>query len=643
MSINNPLEQRFLIIGQYDVAFSKSLDFAFKKNFAKFEPKSKYVNTASLKKEQLMLEILEFQPDCIFVEIVKEELDKDVIKTIEYLRQDPKLSKVIVCGLCENVKNPNLFQYFNVGMNMAFSKGDPVEDMLHNILSFKYEDKVTPQGYAVANLDEKNITKRLICNVFNPIVSLNKQEMTVESFLNIKEGSKEIIRNSKFFTKELGISTELLATEVRKGNLFYNSSKAIDFKLIYCNDARLEEEFRNMVDLLPAKEKGKMTEDDMRKQKLQLKKILDKKSSMQIQKWLKKSQFGSDERELKVLVIDSKGNYFQKYASIKKYKTEKKISVKSITGLVDANLDIEKFYPDIILYQYDEDEDKKLDRVYQANGNATLARIISAIKRLGLANTAIVLFGCPYKIDAIKDSMSFQKIVGTADPLNLSWIEKFADLYLKRSKLKKNLNSSNLAEDVGITYFFNKNERSNFLKLSRSAKMIMLSESYVIIESEEHLPYGFPLQVSNPYNMWITLVPSHGIEMKNNKGMKRYKALVHSITEEERKKIRRYVNDIFFSFLNKEHEADSLEFFKVKLDYLDDQIDSLTNKIDSIKTKFSGKLPKEEADFVKQSEAECKTFEVTKNVLIGDFLKDNPDKTEFIEEYNRERKKNRAV
>lgn len=580
-------KQTFVVIGRYKLSFVEELKFYLNKQYAQFTNEIVFINSFEDVEDvnDLYIKVYESQPMAVFFQILANDEDTMSYKLIDLIRNNPDLDCSSLVGLTDDLSSELNTKMLVAGLDLVFEKGEPVKDLMTNVFSLRHDSRSYKNQYAIADVEKKKLSKRLIMRAHSPIVSLNEKLVTLETNFELQPGAKERIYNAGFFTKELGVSAELQHLDSDDKNRYYNKDYVSFFKLIYCNDARLEEEFKDMLEMMPKRTVEAMNEDDFQRQKITLKKNLDKKAMIKIKNWLKKNVFGNSPKKNRVLIIDSKMTYFKEFNELGKLESEENVSIRAITHLKNADKELKKFMPDIIIYNFDEGTRKTADRAYVKNGATTLARVINAIKRNKLDETVLVGFSCQFTIESIKESSGFQKIIGTPDKLNLEMISKFVNLYNKKQKIKEQYQDK--SKEL-MTHYFDKYDRKHYVEFARSCKIMRFSENMIELECDQKLPYYTPFKVTNPWNVWLTLVPDNIVENRKNTGYYRYKALIHSLNESQREKIRREVNKIYFAGIEAVNQKHNVDFLLNKIKYVQDQmIDNYYNKtsLDSITEK----------------------------------------------------------
>jgi len=161
--------------------------------------------------------------------------------------------------------------------------------------------------------------------------------------------------------------------------------------------------------------------------------------------------------------------------------------------------------------------------------------------------------------------------------MNLKLIFDMAELYKKKQEdleleaLKQKLVTLQVqhpetymgmkAEDIiEKRYYPNQNHNVVFMGFQQIVEMNSLNESEVTFLIDTKLDL-VSYKMDFPVLMGITLIIQEDKEFLSVDGKNQYKGLIHSIGEMEKKEIRKYVNEIFFSALNEEREKE-LEAFK---------------------------------------------------------------------------------
>jgi hypothetical protein len=113
-------------------------------------------------------------------------------------------------------------------------------------------------------------------------------------------------------------------------------------------------------------------------------------------------------------------------------------------------------------------------------------------------------------------------------------------------------------------YYLSKKNPLSFISISHLIKITSLSETDMTFDTERLLNTGvYRLNFPTPMSVTIVADKDTGKLFVENKGIKSYQALIHSVGENDKKKVRQYINEIFFGPLMAKKEKESQEVAKI--------------------------------------------------------------------------------
>ena len=215
-----------------------------------------------------------------------------------------------------------------------------------------------------------------------------------------------------------------------------------------------------------------------------------------------------------------------------------------------------------------ESEDKQL-----------IKRLIEKVKTIDKYNPIIVLLNCHlHTATSLQQSFQYQMIMTNESEISSMLIVSMSTMFLKKQqdkynvlmeqKLKqmktqnpKKFQKYSVSDLKEKRFYLDKKDPMSIVRYSVPATIISLNESELTLACDEVLRMA-TYYVESPFAMYLTFVPiEKGKPFATERGVNIYRALINGITEQDKKALRKYVNDIYFSPL-KEKEAQELEKFQ---------------------------------------------------------------------------------
>lgn len=333
------------------------------------------------------------------------------------------------------------------------------------------------------------------------------------------------------------------------------------------------------------KERVELYQDDL--------KIAKKKH----REWVLNNIDGSRVPITKILFVDKKMRFLLKE---EKPLDQYPYIMQCQTELPEDLNEIDRFRPDIIAIQFPSSIMSEFDAEAFENGEQDksedqvmlerLANILGFVREDKEYRPFVTLFNTPqYTSKSLQDTLKYQHIISNNNQLELASVITMADLYEKKHEKRRRdmiqrrlstLRSQNPKKyrrltlaDIDEPKYYPKTLSSLAIaSYKQEIKLTSMTESECTFESEVELGINNTYRFDFPVPLALTLVPeikregTYTPRAAQKTLAHKYCALVHTIDETRKKKVRLFVNQIFFSALNEQRKREKEEFERMQSD-----------------------------------------------------------------------------
>jgi len=365
-------------------------------------------------------------------------------------------------------------------------------------------------------------------------------------------------------------------------NLFYEYRFAYDFEFKFV-DEKIDE---------PAEEAADENLKNLKKQDLAAKhkqavhqdEVAHVKKKVKL--WVLGNVDDTSQKKTKILAIDRRLRILR---SAEKPLDQYPFAIRCQSFLSEKMEELDTIRPNLIAFHLDEfreedheelnDAKKEEYKQRESQSLATLSQIITCCKEKDKYNPFILLFNCSkYTSKSFQDSYKYPLILVNKEPISLHLVLDMANVYEEKQEkkiedliknkiatLKKEnpqkygrLNAGDFKES---RYYIKKSNPLSHAYRTHAIKIIEISESEMVFETTAELVRG-SYRLSDPTDMSIAIIPDKdkGTLFTDTRGTKTYQALVHAMGENNKKKLRQFVNEIFFSPLNEKRREEFEKF-----------------------------------------------------------------------------------
>ena len=521
-----------------------------------------------------MCDVLLLRPHIVYVDLSYAKNFQ--LKVAHFLRRDNATRKIPLIGLVEN--KSMLKESLLTGMTFTHVKCGEYHDVVYDPYYMAFPSEVKKPKFARARFMkwyETQMVDDFLVSYFTPTY------MHVEGNVKLSKGDKLRIRHN-LPAKIMGTDF-FVVKETSSQNMYYDYKYSYDLEYLFLESPVLDPKLAND----PAQEKIFKAAQDQYLQELT---VYKKK----MKEWVKEHENGLEKKQIKVLAVDQDLWYLK---NSKMTLNECSFAMRSQSFLSDDLEELERIMPNMIAYQfqeYNEELHKDLKeesiKALQDNEQFHLNRIEAIVKKCTKMTDYmpfIMIFGTKkYNSAHFQQKLSHPFILTNMNSMTLDLLSPMVKLLEQKinkkeeEKIKKMLmqlkaenpakNSKLTTTDVrGMQYFVDQ----------RDAELAMLSVSYdiglkTLTESEITFVTEAELQISSyrvaaPIPMAVTVIPLDGKLFNKESGKLHYFALIHSLGEDDKRILRKEINEVFFSPLMEQRKKESEEFSNLNIQTLE--------------------------------------------------------------------------
>ncbi len=431
-----------------------------------------------------------------------------------------------------------------------------------------------------------------------------------EGDMMLEEGS--IIELNTNIPKTLVPSRRYRVKSVDDKNLFYNYRYCYDLEFLFVDEPENEvEKAEDETIGLGEEQKAIIIKQAKENQKYAMAEYHGKldKVKKNFYNWVMEQMSSSHPKKTKVMIVDEKLDFIGRVTqSLDSFP----YTIRLQTRLSDDFYEIYHTRPDIIAMQFydveelkrqmeesydkfthndgtplsdeeiEEEKSKALSELKRQSESAALdllSAIVKKVKSFEDYRPFIVLFSCEnYESSTIQDSLKYPYVIANKSILKLSTVTELANAFQEKNDLKFDIYVENkikelkASDPMKYSYLTPDDFTEKRYYISRQSTLSRANFRYPITlnsMSESELTFSCDLELRQdvyrldfPVDMSLTVVPiSEGVLREKDGKDFLYRALIHSVGEIEKKTVRKFVNEIFFSDLTEKRKAE-MEAFK---------------------------------------------------------------------------------
>jgi hypothetical protein len=188
------------------------------------------------------------------------------------------------------------------------------------------------------------------------------------------------------------------------------------------------------------------------------------------------------------------------------------------------------FKPQIICYQMQQESDDMADDDrLRINGIVTFNLMLNHIRSIANYNPFVLVFNQSSRSQAYRKAYNYDKIIVNKKPFELDYLAMLMDEYQSHSKASDEVK------------YLKPPDKNTTVEINSHIILTSISENIVTFLFEGELPPYSTFKVSDPLNIYITVVPNEtALETKPNYSY--YHGFISNTNEEDKMKLRKLVN-----------------------------------------------------------------------------------------------------
>jgi hypothetical protein len=541
---------------------------------------------------QMYYDILMLNPIIVYVDFTTNLESQIELSSLLY--RENRTKSTIQVGLVEN--SASVKKVKSIPLHFTHVKCGEEFDVVYD--PFKYLiNKVPKPKFAIAKFQKESfIHDKLRVGYISP------EFLHVETNLNFEVD--QVVELELGLPKRIVKSRKFLVRKKSSDNLYYDYKYSYRLDLFFIDKPDLVVIQQNIFDERPEISEAELKEAVVKQYKIDLEEYnaFHRKAKLDFRAWVLDNLSSNTIKTTKILLVDPMMD-FLKGIKTPFYKTPYIVRCQTIVSEELKEIDILK--PQIIGLQISHDTDGHPKNFWNKNDKNKdvddedakrqqlrdfFRALVTKIKSVKNYSPFLVIFNCD-----MYNSVEFQKYFGYAlamayeGPLSFDVIQNMGQIFEKKQKttrdelvkkkvlmLKKQdpIKYKTLAvNDFDELFFYvKKTSPLAFARYKIPIILTRMSESLVQFLCDQELDYQ-SFELDEPTSMSVTLNDDDDDNLftKESKKLK-YQALIHSIDENGKKKIRQFVNEIFFSHVNEQRKQEEDAFnqlnqeMKVKLD-----------------------------------------------------------------------------
>jgi hypothetical protein len=527
-----------------DEAFFKALQGEFAKHVRMPMEFKRFFSARESEIQSFFLDVFRSHPAAVFIDFSKHT--QDYLHLARIINRTPLEHTCVSVGLMDYLSPPEiLIESMATGVKLSYIKSAETFDIVYAVTKLIAPSEIGEHGFATANLEE-DIEGGVPCK----IGYIHPSGLHLETDFKLGKGMKARL-NHHWQQKKIVPSAQVFVKEVSSADIFYHFKYNADVEFLFVD------EVIPLPDMDPA---------DL-KERTQEREELVSRSKKQLSKWLQSNLDTSLEKLAKVLVIDRQFNVYdhQPRSDTNAY------TLRCLPFVVDLRETLERFRPQVIVFALEE-EAEGAKNTFEA-----LETLVKAVKsKFSDQPPFLIVFNCKSSSAVLQQTLSYQQAIASDAELSGELLQKICSVFL--SKLKA------MAPVKSDTVFLRKTNIASVCEIALSLKMLKISESDILFQSDVEIPEGMNLHFKHPVEMYVHVTPAKTQGSK----LPQYLGIIHSIGEGEKKELRRYINGIFFRD-HDEKKRTELEAYQTL------NTSKLQEKLDAIKREQEAKLAEQEA------------------------------------------------
>ena len=504
-----------------DEAYFRALVSEFGKTSKVAYQFHRFFESDEKKIQSFFLKVYKDHPVCIFIDFSKHS--EEYLHLARIISRTNMQHSFISIGLVDFLSPPELLaESMATGVNLSYIKSAEIYDVVFGVFKIISPSEIGEHGFAAARLED-----HFEAGIPAKIGFVSKKGLHFETDLPLSEGNDREI-NHFWRTKKIVPSREVSVVNVTTKNLFYHFKYAVDVDFKFLDDFTAPE--------------GMMEATVEEKQQERVELLL--RHQDQLSKWVSENQTQSLKKKSKILVVDNEFHFYNDQP-----RTDKNpYMIRSLASAADIVSELEKLFPQLIALNLDPP-----DNPDPVNTLEQLEVIINSINLvLQDKKPFVIVFNCKLTSNALKEKYDYENIMAIGNEISVDLTIKMMELIDK--KIEKLTPPVKNKEEV---VYLNKNNVASNGEISLPITITKLSELDMVFQSETDLPIGKNIHFLEPVDMFVCIRPYMS---KGQSKKPEFYGIIHSIGEGPKKKLRQFINSVFFRDHDAQRNSETEEF-----------------------------------------------------------------------------------
>lgn len=479
--------------------------------------------------QTLFIQIFNANPACVIIDFSKHT--SEYLHLARLLARTPSETPKLLVGLVDYLSPPEVLKEgLLTGCQFCYIKSAEIYDVAYGIFKSIAPGDIGEHGFAQADLKEE-----IDAGVLAKVGFVHPSGIHIETDYPLSKGDWLDIDHF-WETRKMVPSKKVFVQNVTDKDLFYQFKLSADLTFLFEDDII---PFEGMPqDLMTARFAER--EDAIRYDKKKLK------------NWIEDNKMDTSPKRAKVLVVDESFRFYQDQPRADKHP----YTIRCIPYFLDIEEELLRLKPQIIVFEIQNAETAR-------NSMETLGNFIKIQKTMQAEGTPyVIVFNSPVDSMQLQTILQYPQVLAHDGELSPELVIKIADA------LQKKLSVQKAPEADAHKLFLKKNHPSSIIEIKRSVSLIKISETDLILKSDYPFNEGANLHITKPIEMYVHIKPNPKPSGKSPE----FYGIIHSIGENEKKELRRYVNSIFFRDHDAQLFAESEEFKKLNEKKLQEKI-----------------------------------------------------------------------
>ena len=529
-------------------------------------------------------DILHITPHVIYLDFTEE------IETMRllgnFLKGDRFFTSIPIVGIF-NTKDESYS--LGLGLDFIFVKGGEIQDAIYFPLFLTRPELIKKPKYARTILKQKT---EMMSEVKINLITSNMAY--VEGDLFFKEGEGVALDSPQKTKQSIDfLDKQFRVKSIKTDGLYDNYLYRYTLEFVFTQDSKniVIDYERTLKQELNEVKKIRMIKEMKRKMRVQEREYSEERRRRykKHERWLReKREESAPHKKSKVLIIDKRMRIF-KEGSLEQF-SNLPFSLHTQTFLEEEFDILEKIRPDVIALEFMSDFDMSLDKVYdfqfdeiikqnlkykilskESGQNkeiveeirlkrqselSEIAKMIQKIKSMDHYTPIVILFRGRYlKSESLQKNYSYPFLLVYENSIQLDSLTNLVGIYERKR------GGSHFKDIEGAHYFVSPNDPLRFCLIKNQIEIRTLTENEITFFSHLELE-TFHFRMDFPVRMRVHLVPiSEDCFFVERKGKKLYWGLLHGMSEDDKKKLRRYVNETYSDLLQEEIQEE-MEYWR---------------------------------------------------------------------------------